>query len=167
MLRSLVGSEMCIRDRYGQSTGEQSLAMSSQAARKKLLEKYKPQILQLEDMGFTDRRKSFEVLVKCKGNMDTAVTELSKSTGGSKDDGLPDLLCAEGSVGDVGDLLNSDLDVFSPAPSAMPSNCLLYTSDAADEEDSVDLGGRRIIKKKKNKKIGQKQSKEEIKTKEV
>src|SRR5674536_408419 len=29
--------------------------------------------------------------------------------------------------------------------------CLLYTSDAADEEDSVDLGGRRIIKKKKQK----------------
>src|SRR5674536_65886 len=27
--------------------------------------------------------------------------------------------------------------------------CLLYTSDAADEEDSVDLGGRRILKKKK------------------
>eukprot|EP00656_Telonema_subtile_P042666 TRINITY_DN48436_c0_g1_i1.p1 TRINITY_DN48436_c0_g1~~TRINITY_DN48436_c0_g1_i1.p1 ORF type:complete len:100 (-),score=19.25 TRINITY_DN48436_c0_g1_i1:94-393(-) len=27
--------------------------------------------------------------------------------------------------------------------------CLLYTSDAADEEDSVDLGGRRIIEKKK------------------
>ena len=31
--------------------------------------------------------------------------------------------------------------------------CLLYTSDAADEEDSVDLGGRRIIKKKKKKKF--------------
>ena len=29
-------------------------------------------------------------------------------------------------------------------------NCLLYTSDAADERSSVDLGGRRIIKKKKN-----------------
>ena len=28
------------------------------------------------------------------------------------------------------------------------STCLLYTSDAADEEDSVDLGGRNIIKKK-------------------
>src|SRR5664280_3349887 len=26
--------------------------------------------------------------------------------------------------------------------------CLLYTSDAADEEDSVDLGGRRVVKKK-------------------
>ena len=27
-------------------------------------------------------------------------------------------------------------------------NCLLYTSDAADERSSVDLGGRRIFKKK-------------------
>ena len=31
-------------------------------------------------------------------------------------------------------------------------NCLLYTSDAADERSSVDLGGRRIIKKKKKNK---------------
>eukprot|EP00828_Plagiopyla_frontata_P048667 TRINITY_DN940_c0_g1_i3.p1 TRINITY_DN940_c0_g1~~TRINITY_DN940_c0_g1_i3.p1 ORF type:complete len:306 (-),score=57.26 TRINITY_DN940_c0_g1_i3:43-825(-) len=31
------------------------------------------------------------------------------------------------------------------------NSCLLYTSDAADEEDSVDLGGRRTIKKKKKK----------------
>ena len=31
--------------------------------------------------------------------------------------------------------------------------CLLYTSDAADERSSVDLGGRRIIKKKKQTKL--------------
>ena len=31
------------------------------------------------------------------------------------------------------------------------NHCLLYTSDAADERSSVDLGGRRIINKKKNK----------------
>ena len=31
--------------------------------------------------------------------------------------------------------------------------CLLYTSDAADERSSVDLGGRRIIKKKKKQDI--------------
>ena len=37
--------------------------------------------------------------------------------------------------------------------------CLLYTSDAADEEDSVDLGGRRIIKKKNKDK---KQNKKKI-----
>ena len=30
--------------------------------------------------------------------------------------------------------------------------CLLYTSDAADERSSVDLGGRRIIKKQKKQK---------------
>ena len=32
----------------------------------------------------------------------------------------------------------------------LSESCLLYTSDAADERSSVDLGGRRIIKKKKN-----------------
>ena len=32
----------------------------------------------------------------------------------------------------------------------LPTACLLYTSDAADERSSVDLGGRRIIKKKNN-----------------
>ena len=32
---------------------------------------------------------------------------------------------------------------------ALVGTCLLYTSDAADERSSVDLGGRRIIKKKK------------------
>eukprot|EP00656_Telonema_subtile_P041975 TRINITY_DN47349_c0_g1_i1.p1 TRINITY_DN47349_c0_g1~~TRINITY_DN47349_c0_g1_i1.p1 ORF type:complete len:249 (-),score=15.73 TRINITY_DN47349_c0_g1_i1:96-842(-) len=36
------------------------------------------------------------------------------------------------------------LDIFNPTA------CLLYTSDAADEEDSVDFGGSRIIKKEKN-----------------
>ena len=44
--------------------------------------------------------------------------------------------------------------------------CLLYTSDAADERSSVDLGGRRIItqknKTKKNrKKIKKKQKKQQ------
>ena len=37
--------------------------------------------------------------------------------------------------------------------------CLLYTSDAADEEDSVDLGGRRITQKKKNTNNKKKKSK--------
>ena len=32
--------------------------------------------------------------------------------------------------------------------------CLLYTSDAADERSSVDLGGRRIIKKKTSEERG-------------
>ena len=40
----------------------------------------------------------------------------------------------------------------------MYNGCLLYTSDAADERSSVDLGGRRIIKKKKNDAIEDRQS---------
>ena len=35
-------------------------------------------------------------------------------------------------------------------PGTLATGCLLYTSDAADERSSVDLGGRRIIKKKNN-----------------
>ena len=38
-----------------------------------------------------------------------------------------------------------------PPPLLWISACLLYTSDAADDLLCVDLGGRRIIKKKKNK----------------
>eukprot|EP00656_Telonema_subtile_P023234 TRINITY_DN24608_c0_g1_i1.p1 TRINITY_DN24608_c0_g1~~TRINITY_DN24608_c0_g1_i1.p1 ORF type:complete len:112 (-),score=15.38 TRINITY_DN24608_c0_g1_i1:1-336(-) len=42
-------------------------------------------------------------------------------------------------------------------------DCLLYTSDAADEEDSVDLGGGRIVKKKKKKKVHDRRKREENK----
>ena len=36
---------------------------------------------------------------------------------------------------------------YVACPNAHITHCLLYTSDAADEPASVDLGGRRIIKK--------------------
>ena len=38
-------------------------------------------------------------------------------------------------------------------PGQQAQACLLYTSDAADERSSVDLGGRRIIKKKKTREM--------------
>ena len=44
----------------------------------------------------------------------------------------------------IGELTAAGLDVSN----TKASGCLLYTSDAADERSSVDLGGRRIIKKK-------------------
>ena len=58
---------------------------------------------------------------------------------------------------------------FSPPPpraSVWPSDatslgfpsCLLYTSDAADERSSVDLGGRRIIKKKNRRELARSDS---------
>ena len=42
------------------------------------------------------------------------------------------------------------VDSKGPMMAKLLLSCLLYTSDAADERSSVDLGGRRIIKKKKN-----------------
>ena len=50
-----------------------------------------------------------------------------------------DLFAGSGTTGHVVLKLNHDQGA-----------CLLYTSDAADERSSVDLGGRRIIKKKTN-----------------
>ena len=48
--------------------------------------------------------------------------------------------------------VDDEIDAFAGqregAALAQSLACLLYTSDAADERSSVDLGGRRIIKKK-------------------
>ena len=41
------------------------------------------------------------------------------------------------------------VQALRPEVPVIVRTCLLYTSDAADERSSVDLGGRRIIKKKK------------------
>src|SRR5665648_760481 len=46
----------------------------------------------------------------------------------------------------AGELVKAIYELKKPVIAAL-NGCLLYTSDAADEEDSVDLGGRRIIKK--------------------
>ena len=57
---------------------------------------------------------------------------------------LPDYITGTGfHVSPIVGLLTPD---FTLHPD--PSDCLLYTSDAADEGLGVDLGGRRIIKKK-------------------
>ena len=45
----------------------------------------------------------------------------------------------------------NDVDVYQYSKNRLIDACLLYTSDAADERSSVDLGGRRIINKKKKK----------------
>ena len=51
------------------------------------------------------------------------------------------------------DLDSTQIEIFQAASATWCDDdssyiCLLYTSDAADERSSVDLGGRRIIKKK-------------------
>ena len=44
--------------------------------------------------------------------------------------------------------IGSTADIYALSTKYNTKVCLLYTSDAADERSSVDLGGRRIIKKK-------------------
>ena len=51
-------------------------------------------------------------------------------------------------VVDLDDERVLDLREELPLGDGRGVGCLLYTSDAADERSSVDLGGRRIIKKK-------------------
>ena len=80
------------------------------------------------------------------------------------EDGIRDLVRSRG-LGDVykrqtvyiadGDTTPSTTDntdfgsvIQGAAGVSRTFTCLLYTSDAADERSSVDLGGRRIIKKK-------------------
>ena len=87
------------------------------------------------------------------------------------EDGIRDLVRSRG-LGDVykrqpltnnGELRRGDLvfwqghvGVMRDGATLLHANgCLLYTSDAADERSSVDLGGRRIIKKKKIANTGQ------------
>ena len=82
------------------------------------------------------------------------------------EDGIRDLVRSRG----LGDVYKRQLRRFAGPPADLEAGtrhgrreapcrfalrdghqpCLLYTSDAADERSSVDLGGRRIIKKKKD-----------------
>ena len=48
---------------------------------------------------------------------------------------------------ETGTIINQYKIISAIGKGGMGEVCLLYTSDAADERSSVDLGGRRIIKK--------------------
>ena len=61
------------------------------------------------------------------------------------------LLEAGAFTGSAGDGYTGGYGIARGWISPHRGTCLLYTSDAADERSSVDLGGRRIIKKKKKK----------------
>ena len=60
---------------------------------------------------------------------------------------VADWTASEGWTGDA--ITDYQPLAVNPANAVLHYACLLYTSDAADEGLGVDLGGRRIIKKKK------------------
>eukprot|EP00831_Metopus_contortus_P054050 TRINITY_DN45466_c0_g1_i1.p1 TRINITY_DN45466_c0_g1~~TRINITY_DN45466_c0_g1_i1.p1 ORF type:complete len:126 (-),score=39.63 TRINITY_DN45466_c0_g1_i1:74-451(-) len=118
MQRGLVGSEMCIRDRY---MGANLLAFLFYTDGEKILDY--PQLQQsapeLRKLGIDSICKEIDSLMNLiQGNDKSISLPQSAFTG---------------------------LYYLS----ALDYCCLLYTSDAADDTPCVDLGGRRIIKKKK------------------
>ena len=101
MLRSLVGSEMCIRDRTAQ------VAFSAEVKQQRLN-------LTLKAVSFPEAIRQLFAGSKERYSVDPALRDLKVTAN-------------------------------------LKNTCLLYTSDAADDLLCVDLGGRRIIKKKKKK----------------
>eukprot|EP00658_Telonema_sp_P-2_P069666 TRINITY_DN59021_c0_g1_i1.p2 TRINITY_DN59021_c0_g1~~TRINITY_DN59021_c0_g1_i1.p2 ORF type:complete len:128 (-),score=14.65 TRINITY_DN59021_c0_g1_i1:3-386(-) len=117
MLRSLVGSEMCIRDRYHSSLGHHPIAL--------------------------DQRRRRGGRWHCRPRCTTTMRRPPQEGGAGAGWPACRLECGvRVRWGRVGHGLACN------PPVLCVDTCLLYTSDAADEEDSVDLGGRRIINKK-------------------
>eukprot|EP00658_Telonema_sp_P-2_P047129 TRINITY_DN35681_c0_g1_i1.p1 TRINITY_DN35681_c0_g1~~TRINITY_DN35681_c0_g1_i1.p1 ORF type:complete len:136 (-),score=34.83 TRINITY_DN35681_c0_g1_i1:24-431(-) len=115
MLRSLVGSEMCIRDRN--SLEYKAFTMRAMGAEPLMV------VVSRNEMWGTYAPRPFD---KVRVQLISTVFEtcmLSNHT-----------------------FISATHNVVNISNGA---DCLLYTSDAADEEDSVDIGGRRLIKKKK------------------
>eukprot|EP00658_Telonema_sp_P-2_P062085 TRINITY_DN50745_c0_g1_i1.p2 TRINITY_DN50745_c0_g1~~TRINITY_DN50745_c0_g1_i1.p2 ORF type:complete len:142 (+),score=28.50 TRINITY_DN50745_c0_g1_i1:95-520(+) len=141
MLRSLVGSEMCIRDRREDNAG-----LGAAGAR-----------LSWDGLGREQPEPCgvggivFNVLIQhLKAFVDGCRMRRADRCG----------MCVLLRCGRGDQLGRTSCVVPNHSLVPMPTDilvalrerlwvCLLYTSDAADEEDSVDLGGRRIIKKKK------------------
>eukprot|EP00658_Telonema_sp_P-2_P062458 TRINITY_DN51130_c0_g1_i3.p1 TRINITY_DN51130_c0_g1~~TRINITY_DN51130_c0_g1_i3.p1 ORF type:complete len:157 (+),score=50.68 TRINITY_DN51130_c0_g1_i3:177-647(+) len=148
MLRSLVGSEMCIRDRdirvayiHCHGSGPNKAVHFDQA--RTALEVAKHHV---GEDGFRNLAIQVPYFLE--------ITQLNEAYEGCNmawEDGL----ASNKARSDVGlswkagsrAIQGGDASSFEALDA-----CLLYTSDAADEEDSVDLGGRRIIKKKKQNK---------------
>eukprot|EP00658_Telonema_sp_P-2_P071093 TRINITY_DN60412_c0_g1_i2.p1 TRINITY_DN60412_c0_g1~~TRINITY_DN60412_c0_g1_i2.p1 ORF type:complete len:151 (-),score=40.29 TRINITY_DN60412_c0_g1_i2:88-540(-) len=150
MLRSLVGSEMCIRDRYQRRVrGTENSEMVALVGQEEV------QVL----------HKRWKGLREHIGNGEPPETDIWEKWFGVLESGYSEPERRYHTLRHLTemfwhyDCVRDQLE--SPELVALAiwfhdlvyHGCLLYTSDAADEEDSVDLGGRRIIKKKKKEEI--------------
>eukprot|EP00658_Telonema_sp_P-2_P024789 TRINITY_DN1997_c0_g1_i16.p1 TRINITY_DN1997_c0_g1~~TRINITY_DN1997_c0_g1_i16.p1 ORF type:complete len:239 (+),score=103.74 TRINITY_DN1997_c0_g1_i16:76-717(+) len=205
MLRSLVGSEMCIRDSFACSAEEVHLWLTNlprsllptflqllntmlqqslskvadrvaeamtgakygilHQAAQGLITRYREKIVQKEEAG------KKQVATTCTWQQDLNdhisafeqfLVKIEKKWDGRNDSYATFRNIASplelNPVGEGSAVEAAKLDSAGSSQLLYPvlcvDTCLLYTSDAADEEDSVDLGGRRIIKKKKKKRHG-------------
>eukprot|EP00658_Telonema_sp_P-2_P054191 TRINITY_DN43125_c0_g1_i2.p2 TRINITY_DN43125_c0_g1~~TRINITY_DN43125_c0_g1_i2.p2 ORF type:complete len:161 (-),score=41.44 TRINITY_DN43125_c0_g1_i2:107-589(-) len=155
MLRSLVGSEMCIRDSStpallgGETQVQRMQSEDCSSAPSRVEPSHSSSASQPEsNVAFQISLMRSEIC-SIKLQMTALTTAFVKHQD-----------VQQRSVASLSSKLDAVISVCfkkscsrSPDPDCRCSvdkkTCLLYTSDAADEEDSVDLGGRRIIKKKK------------------
>ena len=86
-------------------------------------------------MFFCQAEDGIRDLVRSRGLGDVYKRQAQQGRLRARLPGVREDFCRLGAV--AFDFLGAEIDA-----------CLLYTSDAADERSSVDLGGRRIIKKK-------------------
>eukprot|EP00658_Telonema_sp_P-2_P053304 TRINITY_DN4178_c0_g1_i51.p1 TRINITY_DN4178_c0_g1~~TRINITY_DN4178_c0_g1_i51.p1 ORF type:complete len:188 (-),score=78.47 TRINITY_DN4178_c0_g1_i51:45-608(-) len=166
MLRSLVGSEMCIRDRAGtqaQMVVENANFKGDRRVSELVVPRCTYTIPEVAGTGsseaeLVEQGVEYDTFTASLEHNDRAILE-----GG--DVGFCKILVKKGTSQILGATIVAETagDFISEITLSMqagvgldtigrvihPYPCLLYTSDAADEEDSVDLGGRRIIKKKK------------------
>eukprot|EP00658_Telonema_sp_P-2_P014211 TRINITY_DN15397_c0_g1_i2.p1 TRINITY_DN15397_c0_g1~~TRINITY_DN15397_c0_g1_i2.p1 ORF type:complete len:150 (-),score=44.62 TRINITY_DN15397_c0_g1_i2:24-473(-) len=138
MLRSLVGSEMCMRDSINAEYGG-ALYQAAGGMQDAWLDKHTDLAHRIDELQVDAQ----EVARLSRAGKDTTRIQSQLSRDSAKlttwleslRRTLPNLPLSDQEAGRRSGMLIR--------------TCLLYTSDAADEEDSVDLGGRRIIKKKK------------------
>eukprot|EP00658_Telonema_sp_P-2_P006139 TRINITY_DN12334_c0_g1_i2.p1 TRINITY_DN12334_c0_g1~~TRINITY_DN12334_c0_g1_i2.p1 ORF type:complete len:149 (+),score=31.60 TRINITY_DN12334_c0_g1_i2:139-585(+) len=147
MLRSLVGSEMCIRDRYTLGIINTNTWMSKTVKRA------------LEALVVSPAWIIFSTLRTSSALLSPQCTRLP--THFYRTQQTPPPIAPSSPITLPSPPHSLSTNWTTPTTVTCPQTevhlfcchtCLLYTSDAADEEDSVDLGGRRIIKKKKKKK---------------
>ena len=150
-----MGSEMCIRDRVrtGRKTSKKkstapALQKSLNSLKKKTTDKSSPQKRGVCTAVRTATPKkpnsALRKIARVKLTNGIEVTAYIPGIGHNLQEHSVVLIRG----GRVRDLPGTRYHIIRGTLDAQGVNCLLYTSDAADEEDSVDLGGRRIIKKK-------------------
>eukprot|EP00658_Telonema_sp_P-2_P044819 TRINITY_DN32720_c0_g1_i1.p1 TRINITY_DN32720_c0_g1~~TRINITY_DN32720_c0_g1_i1.p1 ORF type:complete len:180 (-),score=44.40 TRINITY_DN32720_c0_g1_i1:15-554(-) len=179
MLRSLVGSEMCIRDRNNSSSNDANVTTTIPLEEELVISEpvadgvtgaprawiIRDPVENLTLIVFAGTYKpvspTYLGVFKCSAQFartwmaNLRYSEAPLPEGAGVD--APGSGCHRGAVG-IYNSLRKELHARIPEGDAVVTcghglgGCLLYTSDAADEEDSGDLGGRRIIKKKKMKK---------------
>eukprot|EP00658_Telonema_sp_P-2_P037400 TRINITY_DN26906_c0_g1_i1.p2 TRINITY_DN26906_c0_g1~~TRINITY_DN26906_c0_g1_i1.p2 ORF type:complete len:159 (-),score=54.53 TRINITY_DN26906_c0_g1_i1:35-511(-) len=158
MLRSLVGSEMCIRDSTNAVTSSVVGLDGTPAAGIGAWEAAVTCAHIFPSIGAMGLTEVFELVLQSGSLWDTpfVVSAGYKGTVGAAHGGSDMQRAVTHRLSSLASIIEVSVGYVDPklacrfASQFCFNTCLLYTSDAADEEDSVDLVGCTHIKKKKS-----------------